>query len=266
MKVNKLHPQILNIVTKAGQIALDNFETIQDSKFDLKKELTVNAIVTKVDKEINNFLIDSLSKIFPEAGYIAEESTEQSLKEYNWIIDPIDGTANYFRGFDMWGISVALYNNNDPVYAILYFPRCVEKYFYFIKDRGVFDQNNKLLKLKSQNSYKPSYIATLADKSLRQKVINHMFSKNMSLKSFGAFTYDGYTLIKGSLDLIIAYDLSWWDTAAVIPMVQELGLSIKYLGSEPDISLNLTKYPAFIAGKPEIVESVFQEVLELVKC
>ena len=65
--------------------------------------------VTEVDKKAEQILVDGLTRVLPEAGFIAEEGTEARRgKTYNWIIDPIDGTTNFIHGVFPFAISVAL--------------------------------------------------------------------------------------------------------------------------------------------------------------
>jgi myo-inositol-1(or 4)-monophosphatase len=74
----------------------------------------LNNLVSYVDKTAEKQLVDALYKILPEAGFIAEEETNSTVgEEYNWIIDPLDGTTNFIHGVPMFAISVALVKNKN---------------------------------------------------------------------------------------------------------------------------------------------------------
>lgn len=83
---------------------------------------TPNNLVSFVDKESERRLVTAFRLIFPEAGFIAEEGTGVKAQEWNWVIDPLDGTTNYLHGVPIWCISVALCHHQDPVLAVIYDP------------------------------------------------------------------------------------------------------------------------------------------------
>ena len=68
-----------------------------------------NDLVSYVDKEAERQIVDHLSTIFPEAGFITEEGTNTTRSEvYNWVIDPLDGTTNFIHGIPVFFLSVLL--------------------------------------------------------------------------------------------------------------------------------------------------------------
>ena len=80
----------------------------------------VNDLVSYVDKESEKKLIKGLGKILPEAGFIAEEGTSSKKgEEYQWIIDPLDGTTNFTHGLPVFAISIALLKGENIVFCIL---------------------------------------------------------------------------------------------------------------------------------------------------
>ena len=91
--------------------------------FTVKSKGTIANQVTSNDVAVENFLKESLQKILPGSGFIAEESSHgETTTEYTWIIDPIDGTANYVRDLANSGISVGLYKNMQPFIGVVYNP------------------------------------------------------------------------------------------------------------------------------------------------
>ena len=66
-------------------------------------------------------LVDELSKLIPEAGFIAEEGTSTKKGEvYNWIIDPLDGTTNFIHGVPCYCVSIGLTRNEELVLGVIY--------------------------------------------------------------------------------------------------------------------------------------------------
>ena len=70
-----------------------------------------------VDKTAEQMIVDALSEMLPEAGFIAEEGTSDKVGEaFNWIIDPLDGTTNFLHGLPVYSVSIALqriYHNTE---------------------------------------------------------------------------------------------------------------------------------------------------------
>ena len=79
--------------------------------------------VTEADVAVQDFLLNSLSKAFPEARFLAEEGEGQTLTDaFTFIIDPIDGTTNYFRRRRCSMISIGAVQGKQPVFGLLYDP------------------------------------------------------------------------------------------------------------------------------------------------
>ncbi|MEX2336286.1 MAG: inositol monophosphatase family protein, partial [Fulvivirga sp.] len=80
-----------------------------------------NDLVSYVDKQAEERLVKGCRKILPEAGFITEEGTDSTRKdEFNWIIDPLDGTTNFTHGLPVYAISLALMQNDKIVLGIIY--------------------------------------------------------------------------------------------------------------------------------------------------
>ena len=97
--------------------------------FSVKEKGSVENIVTTSDVAVQAFLTERLSRLLPGSGFLCEEGDLEDLDhEYVWIIDPIDGTANYARGVENCCISVALVRNWNPVAGVVYSPWREELY------------------------------------------------------------------------------------------------------------------------------------------
>ena len=99
--------QLTNIVRDASNLmTVDEFEIMQ--------KRGCENIVTTSDLAVQNFLCNKLSEIMPKSGFLCEEKDINDIKhEYTWIIDPIDGTANYSRGFNQCAICVGLKHHDE---------------------------------------------------------------------------------------------------------------------------------------------------------
>ena len=139
--INNFMDQFKEIVYEAGKLILPATEI----SIEKEKEGVAN-FVTKYDIQVQNFLIQRLSELLPEASFLGEEEGQDaspSEEKYCFIIDPIDGTTNFICNFQYSAISVALICNGIPTYGIVYNPFRNEM-FWAEKGNGAYLNNTKL--------------------------------------------------------------------------------------------------------------------------
>ena len=106
MNLELLTKQVANLSRAIGTYIKNEIRNLDLE--DIKKK-GLNDMVTYVDKTSEERLVNELSKLLPEAGFIAEENASYEKKgRYNWIIDPLDGTTNYIHGVPVYSISIGL--------------------------------------------------------------------------------------------------------------------------------------------------------------
>ena len=92
--LDTLLTKTIDITKKAAELIENERQNFDFSKIEYKGK---NDLVSFVDKQSELFLVDSLGRLLPEAGFIAEEGTGEP-KKINWVIDPLDGTTNFMHG------------------------------------------------------------------------------------------------------------------------------------------------------------------------
>ena len=85
-------------------------------------EKSPNDFVTEVDQRVEEEIISVIKKAYPQHSILGEESGELDGNEYQWIIDPIDGTRNFIHGFPHFAISIAVMHKNRLEYGVIYDP------------------------------------------------------------------------------------------------------------------------------------------------
>lgn len=113
------------LCTKVQQIARDagSFLKNERQKFDRGRveEKSAHNYVSYVDQESERRLIEQLSSLLPEAGFIAEEGSGSLADElYCWVIDPLDGTSNYIHDTAPYCVSIALRNKEELLLGVVY--------------------------------------------------------------------------------------------------------------------------------------------------
>lgn len=184
--------------------------------------------VTEVDKRAEEMLVAGLTELLPEAGFIAEEGTSTRRGEqYNWVIDPVDGTTNFIHGVFPFAISVGLTHHNEVVAGVIH-EFGLDEYFYAWKDGGAW-LNGKPIRVSEAPTLGDSLIATgfpyTNFKYLEQFMVSmDYFMKNShGLRRLGSAATDIAYVACGRYDGFYEYGLHPWDIAAGILLVKEAG-------------------------------------------
>ena len=86
------------------------------------KHKSHNDYVSEVDRAAEQAIIDILLDAYPSHAILAEESGAQGDSEFQWVIDPLDGTTNFLHGFPQYCVSIALLHKGQLNQAVIYDP------------------------------------------------------------------------------------------------------------------------------------------------
>lgn len=194
----------------------------------LTEEKGRNDFVTHFDKLSERLLVESLSKILPDSGFVTEENSAVSNGEaYTWIIDPIDGTTNFIHGIAPFCISIALKYNEEIVIGVIY--EMVNKETFYAWKGSLAYLNGKEISVSISDKVANSLIATgfsLADYGDANQFFNTLlyFSKNShGLRRSGSAAANLAYLACGRLDGFYKLRLKPWDVAAGILIIKQAG-------------------------------------------
>lgn len=184
--------------------------------------------VSYVDKNAEHMLVNDLAHLIPEAGFIAEEGTNNSRGvKYNWIIDPLDGTTNFIHGAPPYAVSVALMEDDKVVLGVVY-EITGDECFSSATNLPVY-RNDFEVKVSDIDTVEGSLIATgfpHADWERGDTFINIM--KDLSqhshgLRRPGSAATDLAYVACGRFDVFFQYNLQPWDVAAGAFLVNQAG-------------------------------------------
>ncbi|MFL0683743.1 MAG: inositol monophosphatase family protein [Algoriphagus aquaeductus] len=190
-----------------------------------------NDLVSYVDKEAERQIVEKLSVIFPEAGFITEEGTNTTQGEtYNWVIDPLDGTTNFIHGIPVFAVSIALMENAEVIMGVVYEVNRHEC-FYAMKGGGAFC-NDTRIRVSQAPDLSASLIATgfpyynfdLIDRYLNS--MKSLMQKSHGLRRMGSAAVDLCYVASGRTEGFFEYNLNSYDVAAGVILVQEAGGSV----------------------------------------
>lgn len=187
-----------------------------------------NDLVSYVDKEAERLIVEKLTQIFPEAGYITEEGTNSTQAEvFNWVIDPLDGTTNFIHGLPVYSVSIALMEKEEVILGVVYEVNRHEC-FYAMKDGGAFC-NDTRIRVSPAPDLSASLIATgfpyynfeLIDRYLSS--MKSLMQKSHGLRRLGSAAVDLCYVASGRTEGFFEYNLNSYDVAAGTLIVQEAG-------------------------------------------
>tara|TARA_R110000796_G_scaffold205698_11_gene322053 strand:+ start:44506 stop:45294 length:789 start_codon:yes stop_codon:yes gene_type:complete len=119
--------RVIAIAQEGGALAMRDWQL--GKKADKTWEKSPGQIVSDADLAVDRFLRLELEKMLPEAGWLSEETHidhSGAGDELTWVVDPIDGTKDFVAGKTGWCVSVALVQNDSPVFGILVAPAMQE--------------------------------------------------------------------------------------------------------------------------------------------
>lgn len=187
-----------------------------------------NNLVSYVDKQAEIKLVERLQQLLPKAGFITEEGTiSKKSTEYNWIIDPLDGTTNFIHGVPMYGISVGLAYKDEMVLGVIHDVPHNECYHV---SKGKQSQCNgsdiNVSKVKTLNESLfatgfPYYNFDKRDDYL--EIIKEFLTKTHGIRRLGSAAMDLAYVSCGRLEGFFEYNLNSWDVAAGTFLVQQAG-------------------------------------------
>ena len=225
MKLPKLCQKTVKLCEHVADFIRKEAESFNVDKVEKKG---FNDLVSYVDKQAEMQLVEGLKYLFPEAGFITEEGTvNEKADEYNWIIDPLDGTTNFVHSLPIYSISVALMQNDELVLGVVYEVNKKEA-FHAYKGGGAFC-NEKPIKVTPAKTLSESLIATgfpYTDFGLTEdylKVLGSFMGKSHGVRRLGSAAVDLAYVAAGRFEGFFEFNLNAWDVAAGIIIVKEAG-------------------------------------------
>ena len=256
-KMNIIHKACM----KASKSLIRDFGEIEKLQVSSKGP---GDFVSAADKRSEKIIIEELSKAHPDYGILSEESGEMNKdnKENRWIIDPIDGTSNFLNGIPQFAISVA-YEEKGKVICGMIFDPIKNEMFFAEKGSGAF-LNNSRIRVSNKKSLKESMLVTGGPRrsskkrdSIFKEYNNISNMVDVPIRKFGSAALDLANVACGRFDGFWQWELSYWDIAAGLIILEESGGFVDFLEKDEKV---LTK-KNIIATNSKIHEEL-KNVLE----
>ncbi|ANQ47670.2 inositol monophosphatase [Flammeovirga sp. MY04] len=225
MDFKDLTHKVVKLTEKVGEFIAIERQNFDSSKIEYKG---LNDLVSYVDKTAEKKLVEGLTTLLPEAGFIGEEGTNKpSQNGLTWIIDPLDGTTNFIHGVPIFSISIALVSENDYCLGVVREVN-LNECFYAWKDGGAF-MNGSPIHVSMQTNLKSGLIATgfpYYDFEKMPQYINilkGMMEGSHGLRRMGSAAVDLAYVACGRFEGFFEYNLNPWDVAGGGIIVKEAG-------------------------------------------
>ena len=237
--------QIIEIVKKAGEI----YRSAGDDLGICEKSSSVD-LVTKYDKKIQDFLYTELKKVVPDAQLFGEEGdgNKELTDGYCFIIDPIDGTTNFIKGFQHSAISVGLAKDKELIIGVVADPD-KNNLYYAEKGKGAY-LNGKRINVSDCGLAESlvmfgtcPYEHELAHKTF--ELTEKVFNKALEVRRSGSAALDICFVASGKADLYYEMIIRPWDWAGASVILSEAGGVLSKIDSSP---IDLSKTDSYLCG------------------
>lgn len=220
-----LKDELEDLCISVGAYQMDNLGR-RDLVIDSKS--SVVDLVTEVDKQSEELIIDFITTNFRDHSILAEESgSTDNDSDYMWIIDPVDGTTNYAHGYPMFAISIGLQFKGEMILGCIYMP-ALKEFYWAIKGEGAF-VNRKPIRVSDALTLEASVVATGFPYNKKTSPHNNLdyFARIMpqlgGVRRSGSACVDLVSLAGGRIDGYFEMYLNKWDFLPGQLIVHEAG-------------------------------------------
>ena len=188
-------------------------------------------LVTDLDQRTEDLIASLLREAFPTYGTVGEEGGEQFVSDNpRWLVDPIDGTVNYIRGYPFFSVSIALEREGEVSVGVVYNP-ILDELFVAEKGKGA-TLNGQPIQVSATASLDQSVLASgfpydvWTSEADNSREWRRFLKRALSLRSDGSAALDLCHVAAGRIDGYWELELGPWDMAAGALIAQEAGGSV----------------------------------------
>ena len=254
------HP-LLNIAVRAARQAgnviarnIDRFDAFTVS------EKSTNDFVTDIDRVAERRIIDTIRRSYPDHAFLAEESGAHGHNDFEWIIDPLDGTANFVHGFPHVAVSIAVRHRGRLQHAVVFDPLRQE---LFTASRGSGAQvNDRRLRVATKSNLKGALLGSgflfreLDRLESYLTALKALISGQAQIRRSGSAALDLAYVAAGRLDGFWELGLAPWDIAAGALLVQEAGGIV----AEPSGGHDYMRSGDVAAANPKVLRAMLRTI------
>lgn len=198
----------------------------------LKTHASSDELVTEADVESEQLIIDHIRSQYPDEAILAEESGQDSTGSRQWVVDPLDGTVNFFHGVPDYAVSVAIEDPAGVEAGVVYsVPR--DTVFTAVRGEGAYRETSPLA-VSGEHTLDESLIATgfPSTEAVSLTTISSIIDEAHGVRRLGSAALDLAYVAAGWYEGFYQQGLNSWDTAAGRLLVEEAGGTVSTLSEE----------------------------------
>lgn len=223
----------IEIAVRAGEIALSLF---------LPERMDTRAkgdrdVVTAADMASEAFILARLEAAFPGDGVLGEEGTDVAPGAVRrWCVDPLDGTLNYSRGIPFWSISIALFENDQPVLGVVHDPIRGET-FSALAGNGALRNESAIASSDIEELDQSLVHLTVDFNDLSMQVglqdLQKIAPRVLRTRNMGSAALALAYVAAGRFDAMLHRFAHAWDYGAGVVLIREAGGVVSTMAGEP---------------------------------
>src|SRR3989344_4285281 len=222
----KLAKTIAEAAAKETGILLN--ENFYKAKGMSSKNKNKGDIVTDIDLKAEKIILDSIKSHFPDHDILSEEAGDigNHKSKYLWIVDPIDGTMNYYHGVSPYRIGIALLEDKEPILNVLYNPTKNELYTA-TKNGGAF-LNGEKITVSNRTDLKDCvvmfHLSSKKDPRIRtMNILEKICEEAMQVRMLGSTLASASYIASGRFDIFFSVQQKAWDIFPGSLLIEEAG-------------------------------------------
>lgn len=229
-----LHAFVCDVARRAGELQRSRYRNPGEVKEKAPKDF-----VTEVDLLCEELMVNAISERYPDDAILSEErGGSVSEGGRTWLLDPVDGTANFMKSNPMFCACVSVIEDGKVIHAAVAAPRLGDLYHASAGDGAFMETGDKEIPMRVSDTEKLEYAVAGADLSLRsgkrrEVGVEKVLSGSWQLRALGSAGIRGAWLAAGYLDISVGTRNTVWDYAPTVLLVSEAGGRATDLSGEP---------------------------------
>lgn len=205
-------------------------------------------LVTDVDRQCQQIIIDHIRRRFPDHGFLAEEASDAPLLKIPptgedniwWVIDPIDGTRNFSRGGEHYAVSVAALHNGNSIIGAIYVP--ASETMFSASWNGPTMRNGVEIHCRDEHLHRNSIIAIPGHAAGKVHPALITFMENYACVALGSAALHYVYVATGTYVGACSWLVKLWDIAAGAVICQSAGVHVTDITGKPLFPVDCEAY------------------------
>lgn len=230
--------KVIDIAERAGQEILKLYR--KDFNISFKAD---NTPVTLADKYAHDLITSELLSSYPDISLISEEGSVRSVRSrFFWLVDPLDGTAQFINKSDQFTVNIALIDIDKPVLGVVHIPVWNHTYYTDNKNSACFKDeygNLHLLSVEKQDNKQKIIVSSKKKDHRVDDYIKQYYKESPVSFIYYESTIKYCMVASGKADIYPRFGLTYeWDTAAAHAILKACGKDIYVMDSKKSLTYN----------------------------